>query len=323
MFLFALNSLNLVMAKKYFSYFLLIILHSFLWFNSTHAQELKIFTLNDFDLKGNVKSCIVITNYGKEEFEFNEDGLLTKSVTRFSDTDYEKTYYKYVKGELSEKRLENYRDGKFDKSTSIANIYTLDTTAGKQVTEKIISYTKEFIDQYEYLYDEEGNLKQIKRANNSGIDNTKLVYTNYKGESTTSYFLNEILQKSVRTSIKQPNFKVVLTKEFMDGQPVKALEHIYNDKEQIISEIHFVYNKELEEFKPSKNIRYEYNEMEMLSGVITQSEAGEDIIKNYVYQYDNGNKGNWIKKIITPDNTYTTRKITYYTLPEVADKEKP
>ncbi len=35
-------------------------------------------------------------------------------------------------------------------------------------------------------------------------------------------------------------------------------------------------------------------------------------IKNYIYQYDNGEKGNWIKQIITPDNSYITRKITYY-----------
>lgn len=311
------------MAKNYFSYFLLFILHSLLLCSVMNAQELKIFTLNDFDLKGDVKSCIVITSYGKEEFEFNEDGLLTKLVTRFSDADYEKTYYKYVNGELSEKRLENYRDGKFDKSTSIANIYTLDTLSGKKVTEKIVSYTKEFIDQYEYVYNKEGSLEHIKRANNTGIDNTKLVYTNYKGESTVSYFLNEELQKSIRTSIKKSNLKVVLTKEFMNGQPTRALEHIYNDKKQILSEINFVYNNELEEFTSLKDIHYEYNEMGVLSAAISKSDTGEDITKNYVYQYDNGNKGNWIKKIITPDNTYTTRKITYYTSPEIVEKEKP
>ena len=31
----------------------------------TQAQEIKIFKVNDFDLKGNVKSCMVSTKYGK------------------------------------------------------------------------------------------------------------------------------------------------------------------------------------------------------------------------------------------------------------------
>ena len=54
----------------------------------------------------------------------NKNGLLTKSVTRYNDTDYDVTYYKYAEGERSiEKRSETYRDNKFDPSTSIANFY--------------------------------------------------------------------------------------------------------------------------------------------------------------------------------------------------------
>src|SRR5690606_517432 len=77
------------------------------------AQEIKIFSIGDFDLKGAVKSCLVITDYGKEEYDFNEDGLLTKAVTRYSDSDYDITLYKLNGKELSEKRVENYRDGSF------------------------------------------------------------------------------------------------------------------------------------------------------------------------------------------------------------------
>src|SRR6056297_3029844 len=99
------------------------------------AQEVKIFTLADFDLKDSVKTCLVSTKYRKEEYDFNRKGLLTKSVTRYSDTDYDVVYYKYKDSMLLEKRSETYRDNKFDPSTSIAHFFELDTTENRQVTE--------------------------------------------------------------------------------------------------------------------------------------------------------------------------------------------
>src|SRR5690606_25539562 len=80
------------------------------------AQEIKIFTRGDFDLKGEVKSCLVITNYGKEEYDFSPDGLLTKSVTRYNDTDSDISSYKYKNDHLTENRVENYRNGTLDKT---------------------------------------------------------------------------------------------------------------------------------------------------------------------------------------------------------------
>ena len=44
--------------------------------------------------------------------------------------------------------------------------------------------------------------------------------------------------------------------------------------------------------------------------------------KEYIYQYDDTESKNWVKQIITPDNTYITRKITYF-LPEVPTQESP
>ncbi|MBT8313063.1 MAG: hypothetical protein KJP26_01270, partial [Maribacter sp.] len=74
------------------------------------SQEIRIFTTADFDLKGPVKTCLVSTKYGKETYDFDKEGKLTKSVTRYNDTDYDVTYYKYEGNELIEKRFENYRN---------------------------------------------------------------------------------------------------------------------------------------------------------------------------------------------------------------------
>ena len=74
------------------------------------SQEVKIFTIQDFDLKDSVKTNMVVTKYGKETYDFNPDGRLAKAVTKFNDADYSVTYYKYSDSYLVEKRFENYRD---------------------------------------------------------------------------------------------------------------------------------------------------------------------------------------------------------------------
>ncbi|MEM7379906.1 MAG: hypothetical protein AAF361_01765 [Bacteroidota bacterium] len=279
-----------------------------------YSQEPKIFNRADFDLKGRVKSCLVITDYGKEGFEFNEDGLLTKSVTRFNDKDYDVTYYKYQEGELIERRNENYRDGLFDKYTSIAHLYEIDTLENRKVVERILSYNQEFLDQYEYVYDEENRLVQINRSNNEGLDETKIEYTTYKDENTQSTYLNGSLLKSIRTSTKKKNgidHKLILTKDFIQGIPNKAVEALYDQAGKLISEQEFQYDESKKSFQPSSLINYSYDEKGLLSVADRNSGSQEDR-KEYIYQFDGSAEGNWIKQIITPENSYTTRKITYF-----------
>jgi hypothetical protein len=305
------------MMKNYLAHFLLCtcIVIGVVFPTGLSAQEIKVFSVQDFDLNGPVKSCLVATDYGKEEYDFNEEGLLTKAVTRYSDTDYDITIYKLDGSELMEKRLENYRDGVFVKNTSIANLYELDTTDGKKITEKIISYNKEFLDQYEYSYGEDGKLSTIKRTNDSGIDETALKYEVYKGELTTTYYLNDIIFKSIRTSkIKGKDntiHKLILTKEFLEGLPQKALEQTYDSNTKLVSEKKFIYNDGQKTFIPTESIIYSYNDKGMLTSQKTIK--GKSVtVQEFIYQYDSHDSGNWIKQIITPDNTYKTRKIKYY-----------
>ena len=44
--------------------------------NIGQGQEIRIFTISDFDLKGPVKSCLVSTKYGKEAYDFDKQGKL-------------------------------------------------------------------------------------------------------------------------------------------------------------------------------------------------------------------------------------------------------
>ncbi len=308
------------MLKAHTSLFLLVLMAGP---SSLLSQEIKIFKTGDFDLMGKVESCLVSTKYGKEEYNFNETGLLMKSVTHYNDSDYDITYYKYENGGLVEKRLENYRGNVFDSGTSIANFYKLDTVSKRTVTEKIISYDEEFLDQYVYYYDANNRLEKIIRTNNDGIDEISVSYTDIKGEKTTTHKLNGTIQKSVRTSTKMLKDdsieKTILTKTFLEGIPNTALEEVYNEKDNLVLQTKYA-NKGVGKKLVTDEIQVlTYNESGMLSKIEIKKGSVSDI-KEFIYQYDNGDQGNWVKEIITPDNTYTTRKIVYYAV-EIEEKE--
>ena len=308
------------MVKNYIPQFLFILICLPLVF---YAQEVKIFTLKDFDLKDSVKTCLVSTSYGKEEYDFDRKGVLTKSVTRYNEADYDVVYYKYQNDELIEKRSESYRNNIFDPSTSIAHFYKLDTLNNVKVTEKIVSYEEEFLDQYVYHYDDKGDLVKIIRTNNDGIDETLIEYKKYKGEYTVTYLINNEPLKSIRTSqLKKKNGtvqKIVLTKEYLKGEANKAFEEVFNEKGLLVAQQEFEYNVAEKTFVPTKRTTYTYDDNDMLVG--EASKNGDEVMKKeYVYQYDREGEGNWIKQIVRPENTYKTRKITYY-VPEVVEKE--
>lgn len=281
---------------------------------SFFAQEVRIFTVSDFDLKDSVKTCLVSTKYGKEEYDFNKRGLLTKLVTRYNEADYDVMYYKYRDSLLIEKRSETYRDNKFDPATSIAHFFELDTTENLIITEKIFSYDKEFLDQYVYNYDEKGDLTKMVRTNNEGTDETLVEYKKYKGEYTITYLLNDVPLKSIRTSFQTKNGykqKIVLTKEYLKGEANKAYEEVFDTDGKLLAQQEFEFDAQSKKFVPTVRTTFDYDENGML---IEEIQRGENILdkKEYIYQYDKGEGGNWVKQIVTPENSYTTRKITYY-----------
>lgn len=294
------------------NYIVLVFSLFFLFPKGITSQEIKIFKATDFNLTGTVKSCLVSTNYGKEEYDFNEAGLLTKSVTRYNEEDYDITYYKYLNGMLLEKRLENYRENTFDSATSIANFYTIDSTSNLKITEKIVLYNKDFLDQYEYFYKDDTLVKVI-RTNNDGTDETLITYTNVKGERTKTSTLNGVKERSERISLKKENDsvveKIVLAKKFINGKPSSALEQKFDGRKNLILKTQFFFSEKTKQFEPQEVVKYGYDVEGML---LTSNSTTGNVIeeKEYLYQFDEN--GNWIKEIITPDNAYKTRKISYY-----------
>jgi hypothetical protein len=294
------------------SYFLILLCIGFI-VPSLWSQEIKIFTTADYKLQGHVKNCLVLTNYGQEEFVFNKAGLLTKAVTRFNEKDYTITYYKYIEDMLIERRDEVYRDGRFEEATSMAHFFERDTLTNHRITEQIVNYNKEFVDRYEYFFDANGNMERIVRSSPEGVDETHIERDEQKGDTTTSYFLNEVLKTSIRESESTAEDgslrQAVLTKDYIDGLPDMAKEVIYNAKGDLLSEVLFEYRKGDKTFTQVSKTTYEYDDKGILAA--TKVETGGQVeVKNYIFQLDT--RGNWTKQIITPDNAYTTRKINYY-----------
>lgn len=302
------------MTKNYL--FVLLFLFSGFFFGML-SQEPRIFKVEDFDLQGNVKSCLVVTNYGKEEYDFDAEGRLTKSVTRFSDTDYDVTRYKFEKEELIERRMENYRDGKFEPSTSFGSFYEIEQLEPRIVIEKIFSYDKEFLDSYRYTYDSQDKLIKIVHSGNEGEDETEIEYSG-KGENVEQTFsINGVVQKTVKVSYgADGKSRTELNVQYLDGIRTAAIEKVFNAELKLVSETKSNFDKKTKKFVPQEIKNYFYDEKGMLNKLVTK-EGDVERVQEYIYQYDNEETGNWVKEIITPDNLYTTRRIKYYPTEEV------
>ena len=290
---------------------------------TVRAQEARIYTTGDYQLTGAVKNCLVLTNYGREQFEFNRKGFLTKTVTRYNDQDYAITYYKYKDGILDERRDEVYRDGTFDKNSSLAHFFEQDSIPTLRITEQIFTYNKEFVDRYEYYHDDKGRLQRILRSSTEGVDETRIEYEEKDSTTLASYYLNDVLQKTMKESVgteaEGPGRKIVLIREYIKGNPDNSKETVYNADGKVLSEVKSDYNPEKQAYVPVKTTTYEYGEKGMPSKVRIR-ENGQQYSSQYLYQFDV--QGNWIKEIITPDNAYTTRRIEYYQPEVIVEGEK-
>ena len=317
------------MTKHYLSVFLLLV---FLIPDWIRAQEAESFTRADFQLQGPVETCVVKANYGEERFEFDRKGRLVKSLTRYSDSDYDITYYRFKDGLLSERRDEVYRGKTFDAQTSIAHIYQRDSAQGPRLIENIISYDKSFTEQVEYRYDEGGRLERILRSNAEGVDETVLEYTVYREESTTTYVRNGLPLRSIRVSNSVSGGKarrIELTKEFLDGEPRTAVEKSLDAAGRLVREVLFSYDAAKKSFRPEETRSYTYNEdgyrveeKTIYHPPANSRAADRTEVRSYVYQMDGEQPGNWIRQIITPENSFVIRTISYFEpLPEtvVAD----
>ena len=299
------------MIKKYS--ILIFFLMSISSFSQVPSEEIKIFTLSDFDLKGKVKKCLVGKKYGKEEYQFDSIGRLQKSITRFNDMDYDLVLYKYQRAELIEKRSESYRNNIFDPTISIGHFFTIDTTSNKKITEKIISYDNQFLEQYIYQYNAKDILESITTITENGVDLTAITQEVSEGKKVTNFKENKEIIKSTTITNKIAKdssvSKIVLRKEYLHGAPFRGVEETYDPLGLLVEKKEFGYDETSKDLHVVAQNSYLYSNSGILSEQVIK--RGKQVTKS-TFIYQNDEKGNWIREIIIPENTYTTRKIEYY-----------
>ena len=281
------------------------------------SQEIITYDRSDFDLKGPVKSCFVFTKYGQEQYQFNKTGQLVEAATVFGENDSETTYYKYEKAKLVERRVENYVNGVLDKTTSMANFYSYDSIPQLKIKEKIIGYDRTFVAQFNYRYDSIGQLTRVVRTNTQGRFITLISHQwdSLRTKKSTAYWLDSVPLKQIDSIFLKAGgtLSQLKTKEFDNGIP-NALELRVFNKKGLEIELHstiYIEKDALLVPKKASSVRTKYDsnnhpiEQICERGVVRQT-------KKNLYQLDGSPFKNWIKKITTPDNTYTTRKIVYF-----------
>lgn len=281
------------------------------------SQEIITYDRSDFDLKGPVKSCFVFTKYGQEQYQFNKTGQLVEAATVFGENDSETTYYKYENAKLVERRVENYVNGVLDKTTSMANFYSYDSIPQLKIKEKIIGYDRTFVAQFNYRYDSIGQLTRVVRTNTQGRFITLISHQwdSLRTKKSTAYWLDSVPLKQIDSIFLKAGgtLSQLKTKEFDNGIP-NALELRVFNKKGLEIELHstiYIEKDALLVPKKASSVRTKYDsnnhpiEQIFERGVVRQT-------KKNLYQLDGSPFKNWIKKITTPDNTYTTRKIVYF-----------
>ncbi len=294
---------------------------AFIGFLLTHfsvwSQEIITYDQSDFDLKGPVKSCFVFTKYGQEQYQFNKTGQLIEAATVFGKNDSETTYYKYEKTKLVERRVENYVNGVLDKMTSMANFYSYDSLPQLKIKEKIISYNRAFVAQFNYRYDSTGQLTRVVRTNTQGRFITLISHQwdSLRTKKSTSYWLDSVPLKQIDSIFLKAGGGLIQlrAKEFDNGLSSSLEQRVFNKKGLEIELVNTVYIERdtVLVAKRASSVRTKYDsnnhpiEQIFERGVVRQT-------KKNLYQLDGSPFKNWIKKITTPDNTYTTRKIVYF-----------
>jgi hypothetical protein len=281
-----------------------------------NGQEPEVFTRSDFQIRGPVKQLVVRASYGQEQFDFDKFGRLTKSLTRYSEKDYDITYYIFSGDVLKERRDEVYRDGKIDRQVSIARVYHKDTISN-QMLEAVSSYDRSITEQLTLQYDALRRLTSVRRAYNEGVDLTELEYEEEAGQQIQHFSINGMRYKTVcifaADSIK-PGYKVTRTVSLRMGIPQTAHEIVEDAQNKKTAEHRYRFDSAARTWHKEQTVKYEYNQDGLIQSQSTYTSKGDIIppVLKYIYQMDGAKPSNWVRQVLTPENSIVAREISYY-----------
>jgi hypothetical protein len=167
-----------------------------------------------------------------------------------------------------------------------------------------------------YYFGQGERLTRIEQTDTEEINEHLFTYSLQDGDSLVTHELNGVLFKT-KQIIKQSDStpKTVIKQNFLEGVPVQKTVETFDVNNELLSLEKFTMDSAAQKWIPGPINSYTYTENGTLLSLKTETSTTTSI-KEYIYQFDGTTANNWVKKIITPDNTYTTRRIAYYQVGE-------
>lgn len=184
------------------------------------------------------------------------------------------------------------------------------------MVEKIVSYEKELIEENRYFFNENDTLTRMLKIGTDGTDEITFNYRKEEGKTLVVQNLNGVIFKTEETQWTPTekdslSKKTVIAHEYINGEPSTRSKEISGPKGNLVFSSKSIYDGPTKKWILQKEQYFTYDDNGILSQC-SEKQGGLSSVKEYIYQFDGSKANNWIKEIITPDNTYKSRKITYY-----------
>lgn len=269
----------------------------------------------DYGLNGPVKKCTVLTSYGKELFSFTRDGKLEQLISFYDENNYQQISYTFKDSLLVERRIELYEAGQLDGEASVINIYEYDSTAILK-REVIVDYKGRSQEESNYSYDTLHRLKEIKKLTKNGQLTTQMSrLKDSLGHYITTVLIDSVIKQQTDSipalSMMYDSLINVRNVFFLDGIKDRAETVKYDQRSNVIYLKNEFYLMDSNQWYVEKEEQFEYNEKNQMIKKITK-EGTTTFTQNIVYQTDGTQYQNWVKQIVMPNMSYTTRIIEYF-----------
>ncbi len=269
----------------------------------------------DYGLNGPVKKCTVLTSYGKELFSFTRDGKLEQLISFYDENNYQQISYTFKDSLLVERRIELYEAGQLDGEASVINIYEYDSTAILK-REVIVDYKGRSQEESNYSYDTLHRLKEIKKLTKNGQLTTQMSrLKDSLGHYITTVLIDSVIKQQTDSipalSMMSDSLINVRNVFFLDGIKDRAETVKYDQRSNVIYLKNEFYLMDSNQWYVEKEEQFEYNEKNQMIKKITK-EGTTTFTQNIVYQTDGTQYQNWVKQIVMPNMSYTTRIIEYF-----------
>jgi hypothetical protein len=269
----------------------------------------------DYGLNGPVKKCTVLTSYGKELYSFTRDGKLEQLISFYDENNYQQISYTYNDSLLVERRIELYEAGQLDQEASVINIYQNDSTAILK-REVIVDYKGRTLEELNFSYDSLHQLIEIKKLTKNGQLTTQ--FSRLKdslGHYKTTVLIDSVVKRQIDSipalSMELDSLINVRNVYFLDGIEDRAETVKYDHRANVVYLKNELYLLDSNQWYVEKEEEFEFNEKDQMIKKITK-EGTTTFTQNFVYQTDGTQYQNWVKQIVMPNMTYTTRIIEYF-----------